>query len=173
MEPYARVSGLAGSTNLPGGASSFTTQARALGSAGEQTSAEDPGQGPPWPRLRPSGRGLGGPAPSTYSERRIAYTDGVPGAEAQFRDRYGGTGEWEAAAGSQTRLAPPALDRPPLGPRPPWSRREIEELVAAAELCGFERDRRNFRRCHLLDGYGELLAIEVYVVDCQMVARTI
>ena len=95
--------------------------------------------------------------------------------KAQFRDRYGGTGEWEAAAGNQTRLAPPALDRygrPPLGPRPPWSRRGIGGLVATAELCGFEEDRCSLWRYHLRDGHGELLAMEVYVDDCQMAANS-
>ena len=43
--------------------------------------------------------------------------------------------------------------------------------MAAAELCGFKRDRRGPWRYHLRDGYDELLAIEVYVGDCQMVAR--
>ena len=46
-------------------------------------------------------------------------------------------------------------------------------MVAAAELCGFERDRRSPWRYHLWDGYGELLAIEWHVDDCQVVARDV
>ena len=44
--------------------------------------------------------------------------------------------------------------------------------MAAAKLCGFERDIRSPWRYHLRDRYGELLAIALYVDDCQIVART-
>ena len=45
-------------------------------------------------------------------------------------------------------------------------------MMAAAELFGFERDRRSLWRYHLRDGYDEPLAIEVHVDDCRIVART-
>ena len=45
-------------------------------------------------------------------------------------------------------------------------------MLAAAELCGFERDRRSPWRYHLRGGYDEPLAIEVHVDDFQMAART-